>query len=321
MSRIASGAPRLHYGEVDMAAVVDAAITVIRPAAAARRLELTVDIRARPAMTYGDSGRLQQVVWNLLSNAIKFTPPEGRVWVQLEHDNGYRLSVRDTGAGIDPAFLPLVFEPFRQADGTITREHGGLGLGLAITKQLVELHGGTIEARSAGRGAGATFEIHLPSVVTASPEQVAHDPLFKARPAMILDVSLLQGLHVLVVDDEEEARTLLETALTQYGAQVTTVSSVAEAWRVIDRRPPDVLLSDIAMPDADGHSLVRQLRARAPSQGGAIPAVAITAYASVTDTLVAEAAGYQAHVAKPFEPSEVATLVALLGRTAQSPSK
>ena len=235
MSRIASGAPRLHYGEADMAAIVDAAVAVIRPAAAAKRLQLMVDIRARPAMTYGDAGRLQQIVWNLLSNAIKFTPPEGRVWIQLEHDNGYRLSVRDTGSGIAPAFLPLVFEPFRQADGTITREHGGLGLGLAITKQLVELHGGTIEARSAGRGAGATFEIHLPSVVAASPEQVAHDPLFKARPAMILDVSLLQGLHVLVVDDEEEARALLETALTQYGAQVTTVSSVAEAWRVIEQ--------------------------------------------------------------------------------------
>jgi signal transduction histidine kinase/ActR/RegA family two-component response regulator len=318
MSRIASGTPRLDFHAADLAAIVDASVEVIRPAAFAKRVRLEVEIRTRPAMTHGDSGRLQQVVWNLLSNAIKFTPPEGQVSILLERRGGYRVSVRDTGAGIDASFLPLVFEPFRQADGTITREHGGLGLGLAIAKQLVELHGGTIEAGSAGRGEGATFDVYLPSVIAAPAQGDMHDPVCDALPAMRMDDRLLDGLHVLVVDDEEDARELLATTLTRYGAEVTTAASAATAWTEIERHPPDVLLSDIGMPDQDGYTLVRQLRLRPPLRGGGIPAVAITAYASVNDRLAAESAGYQAHVAKPFEPSEVARLVATLGRSPSS---
>jgi signal transduction histidine kinase/ActR/RegA family two-component response regulator len=319
MSRIASGKPRLQFRRVDLAAIVDAAVEVIRPAALAKRLVLNVEIVARPAITRGDSGRLQQVVWNLLSNAIKFTPADGEVSVRLDFENGYRISVRDTGAGIDPAFLPLVFEPFRQADGTTTREHGGLGLGLAIAKQLVELHGGTIEVHSPGRGLGATLEVCLPSVVAEPRAEDAHDPFLDALPAMHMNVRLLDGLHVLVVDDEEDARELLATTLMQYGAAVRTAASAANAWTEIERHPPDVVLSDIGMPDEDGYALVRRLRARSGSRGAGIPAVAITAYASDQDRLAAQAAGYQAHVAKPFEPSEVARLVAALGRTSQGP--
>jgi signal transduction histidine kinase/ActR/RegA family two-component response regulator len=315
MSRIASGRPRLECRDVDLADIVDAAVEVIRPAAAAKRIRLNVEILSRPALTHGDSGRLQQVIWNLLSNAIKFTPPEGQVAVRLDHDEDYRVTVSDTGAGIDPGFLPLVFEPFRQADGTITREHGGLGLGLAIAKQLVELHGGTIVASSAGRGSGATLEVRLPSVVATPACGTAHDPFLSALPPVRTNVRLLDGLQVLVVDDESDARELLATALAQYGAEVRTASSAATAWQEIESRPPDVVLSDIGMPDEDGYTLVRRLRARSVSRGRRIPAVAVTAYASDADRLAAQTAGFQAHVAKPFEPSELARLVAALGRS------
>ena len=316
MSRIATGTPLLQCRDVDLAAIVDAAVEVIRPAALAKRLRLNVEVLIRPALTHGDSGRLQQVIWNLLSNAIKFTPAEGQVSVRLERDDdGYRLSVSDTGAGIDPAFLPLVFEPFRQADGTITREHGGLGLGLAIAKQMVELHGGTIAARSGGRGAGATLEVCLPSVIEAPAGASAHDPFLAPLPAAHTNVGLLDGLRVLVVDDEEDARDLLATALAQYGAEVRTAANAANAWKEIENRPPDVVLSDIGMPDEDGFTLVRRLRSQSRSRGGRIPAVAVTAYASDADRLAAQSAGFQAHVAKPFEPSELAQLVAALGRS------
>ena len=216
--------------------------------------------------------------------------------------------------------LPIGSPPSARHVAT-SREHGGLGLGLAIAKRLVELHGGTIQAHSLGRGSGATFEVHLPSVVPASGDVVVHgrSPV-ESQPATKIDKSLLRGLHVLVVDDEEDARILLETALTQYGARVTTATSAAEALAHIERRPPDVLLSDISMPNEDGHSLIRQVRARPHSKGGAIPAVAITAYASIGDGRAAEAAGFQAHLAKPFEPSEVAALTAVLGHAAASRS-
>jgi signal transduction histidine kinase/CheY-like chemotaxis protein len=316
MSRLKSGRPRLRVREADLAAIIDAALEVIQPAAAAKQLRLNVDVGPRPALTYGDPDRLQQVIWNLLSNAVKFTSPQGQIWVGLERHNGYRVTVADNGAGIEPTFLPVVFEPFRQADATTSREYAGLGLGLAIVKQLVELHGGTISAHSNGRDKGARFEIHLPSVVLPSAESVVGRDASPvgALPAAVVDSSLLRGLHVLVVDDEEDARVLLETALTQYGAQVSTAASAAEALAEIDRRLPDVLVSDISMPHEDGLALIRQVRARVPARGGAIPAVAITACASFSDGRSAKAAGFQAHVVKPFEPSEVATVTAHLAQ-------
>ena len=312
ISRIVTGKLRLQTRETDLATIVDAAVEIVQPAAAAKRVRLNVDIASRPALTTGDPDRLQQVVWNLLSNAVKFTPPEGQVTVRLVRDGGYRLSVQDTGQGIDPRFLPHVFEAFRQADGTASREHGGLGLGLAIARQLVEMHGGTIRARSEGRDAGATFEVQLPSVVQPAVATAGRGPTAVALPADRVDSSLLRDVRILVVDDEEDARALLETALAQYGAVVTTAASVREALEVLDEDAPDAVVSDIGMPNEDGYSLIRRLRARPASRGGDVPAIAVTAYASSGDQSAVEAAGYQAHVAKPFEPAEVARLVARL---------
>ena len=312
VSRIVTGKLRLQVDEVDLAAVIDAAVEVVQPAAAAKRLQLTSRIAARPAMTAGDPDRLQQVVWNLLSNAVKFTPAQGNVSISLERHDGYVIRVTDTGPGIEPKFLPFVFEPFRQADGSASREHGGLGLGLAIAKRLVELHGGTIETSSAGRGQGATFEVRLPSVLERSYGRALGDRMRPAATDGAPSPAMLQGIHVLVVDDEEDARMLLQTTLSGYGADVSTAASVAEALTVIERRPPHVLLSDIGMPNEDGYALIRRLRARSADAGGMIPAVAITAYASTRDRSEAVASGYQAHIAKPFEPADVARIVARL---------
>ena len=311
ISRIVTGKLRLQVREVDLAAIVDTAVDIVTPAALAKRLQLTTHIDARPALTQGDPDRLQQVVWNLLSNAVKFTPPDGAVTVGLTRQDGYVLTVQDSGPGIEPQFLPFVFDAFRQADGSATREHGGLGLGLAIARQLVEAHGGTIEAESAGSN-GAQFKVFLPSQIASSqvrssePDAVADDAV---------DSSLLTGIDVLVVDDDEDARLLLQMTLSRYGAAVTTVASAHEALQVIDRAVPDVVLSDIGMPHEDGYDLLRRLRARPAERGGTIPAVAVTAYASTTDRSSTQAAGYQAHVAKPFEPGDVARLVRRLVTT------
>ena len=315
ISRIVTGKLRLQVREADLAAIIEAAVEIVQPAATAKRLRLTVDIQQRPAVTAGDPDRLQQVVWNLLSNAVKFTEPDGQVTVRLERSGGYRLTVSDTGAGIEPRFLPYVFEAFRQADGTSSREHGGLGLGLAIAKQLVELHGGTIQARSAGRGMGATFEVVLPSVVIRRSPEVARSHAAEALDPDAIDATLLDSVRVLVVDDEEDARMLLETSLTHYGAEVLTAPSAAAAMERFDAFRPDVLVSDIGMPQEDGYSLIRRVRAMSPSDGGTVPAIAITAYASDADRQAAYAAGYQAHIAKPVEPAEVARVIARLALT------
>ena len=314
ISRIVTGKLRLRVVPVDLAAIVDAAVEVVRPAADAKQLRVDSDVEVRPALTSGDPDRLQQIVWNLLSNAVKFTPAGGRVSIRLWQANGYRIEVSDSGIGIDAVFLPHMFEPFRQADGTASREHGGLGLGLAIARQLVELHGGTIQARSAGLGSGASFEICLPSVLATVSSDAVRRPA-AALAAGAVEPSLLRDALVLVVEDEEDARTLLETALRQYGAEVITAASAAEALEVLDRAAPHVLLSDIGMAHEDGYALIRRIRARPAADGGRIPAVAITAYASAHDRDAATAAGYQAHVAKPFDPHQVALLVARLAST------
>ena len=305
ISRIVTGKLRLQIREVDLAAIVETAVDIVRPAALAKRLRLDASIETRPSLTQGDPDRLQQVIWNLLSNAVKFTPPDGQVSVRLMRKDGYVLTVQDSGVGIDPKFLPHVFDPFRQADGSSTREHGGLGLGLAIARQLVEAHGGTIAARSPGKDEGATFEVYLPSVVDV--QQPAGAP--GDSRADTVDASLLRGVDVLVVDDDEDARLLLQMTLSGYGAAVTTAATTGEALAAIDRAVPDIVLSDIGMPYEDGYDLLQRLRARSSEHGGTIPAVAVTAYASATDRASTQAAGYQAHVAKPFEPGDVARLV------------
>src|SRR6185295_11693285 len=226
ISRIVTGKLRLEVRPVDLAEVIDEAIEVVRPAAAAKQIALTTEIAVRPAMTSGDANRLQQVAWNLISNAVKFTTPGGAVRIRLTRHNGYRIVVTDTGEGIDPRFLPHVFDAFRQADATTTREH-------------VELHGGTIKARSDGGGQGSTFQVDLPSVVSEFPTG-AEPPARAEGPEMgAIDRHLLRDLHILVVDDEPDARDLIEMALSQYGATVTTVDSSAAALSEIDRRLPD----------------------------------------------------------------------------------
>jgi signal transduction histidine kinase/ActR/RegA family two-component response regulator len=314
ISRIVTGKLRLQVSEVDLAAIVDAAVEVVQPAAAAKRIRLMAALAVRPALTNGDPDRLQQVIWNLLSNAVKFTPPDGDVSVTLERLDGYRVTVRDSGPGIDPRFLPFVFDPFRQADASASREHGGLGLGLAIAKRLVELHGGTIRARRPDHGLGAVLEVVLPSVVPTRGRGASAAVPAEADSAETAGSGLLRNLRLLVVDDEEDARELLETALTGFGADVVTASSVADAFAEIDRRRPDVLLSDIGMPNEDGLMLIQRLRERPADRGGAIPAIAITAYAAGHDRAHAEAVGYQAHIAKPYEPADVARAVARLAR-------
>jgi signal transduction histidine kinase/CheY-like chemotaxis protein len=315
VSRIVSGKLHLRTRAVDLSGIVESAVDVVQPAATAKNIRLETEIEACPCMTTGDADRLQQVVWNLLSNAVKFTPPGGKVMLRLVHDHDYVLTVSDTGIGIDPAFVPQIFQPFRQADASPSREQGGLGLGLAIVRHLVELHGGTVSARSPGKGLGTTFEVRLPAVSPAAwpqretrPEAVASAP----EPA---HPDVLAGIDVLVVDDEDDARELVRTVLENYGATVTCAASAVEAIRALDRRVPDVVISDIAMAGEDGYSLVRRIRARPTAAGGGVPAIALTAYASASDHTKALEAGYDAHVAKPFEPSAIASLVRKLTGT------
>jgi signal transduction histidine kinase/ActR/RegA family two-component response regulator len=321
VSRIVTGKLRLQVRAVDLAAIVDSAVEVVQPAAAAKRIRLTPELMVRPAMTSGDADRLQQVIWNLLSNAVKFTPVGGEITITLRREHGYVLTVADTGIGIDPSFVPHMFEPFRQADGSASREHGGLGLGLAIVRQITELHGGTVTARSGGRGQGATFEVRLPSElgVTAPPARVdAGTPTLMSSAQ--INSRLLDGVHVLVVDDEEDARELLRTTFEAHGARVSVAISAAEAMQLFERVTPDVVISDIGMPFEDGYALIKRIRARRADRGGLVPAVALTAYAAPSDRLAALAAGYQAHIAKPYEPSEIATLVERLARGATTRS-
>ncbi|HYS26374.1 MAG TPA: ATP-binding protein [Vicinamibacterales bacterium] len=320
ISRIVTGKLRIQVRPVDLAEIIDAAIEVVRPAAAAKQIALTTEIAVRPAMTSGDPDRLQQVAWNLISNAVKFTTPGGAVRIRLTRNAGYRIVVTDTGKGIDSRFLPHVFDAFRQGDGTTTREHGGLGLGMAIARELVELHGGTIKARSDGDGHGSTFQVDLPSVVGDVPAGTEPPARSAGRATTAIDRDLLRDLRILVVDDEPDARDLIEMALSQYGAIVTTVDSAAAALSEIDRRLPDVLLSDVGMPRQDGFELIRRVRSRPLERGGGIPAIAVTAYASARDRESVLASGYEAHVAKPFEPEALAQTVAALCRAQIRPS-
>ncbi len=314
VSRITSGKLRLDLRPVDLAAAVESAVDSVRPAAQAKRIRLDVDLTPLGGTVLGDRDRLQQVAWNLLSNAIKFTPEEGLVTVRLEPTpHRARLVVRDTGRGIDPEVLPRLFEPFRQAEEPATRRHAGLGLGLAIVRHLVELHGGTVTAASEGKGRGATFTVELPLATSASPPPRTPP---QAQPALAggegLEPSetLLAGLRVLVVDDERDARDLLTAVLQQHGAEATAAASAREALEAIAQAPPDVLVADIAMPDEDGYLLLEQVRALPPERGGRIPAIAVTAYARAEDTRRALAAGFQVHLAKPLDPAVLALTVA-----------
>jgi PAS domain S-box-containing protein len=314
VSRIISGKLVLNLGSTSLAEAVEASIETVTPAAAAKRIAITSRVDDRSLTIVADMERLQQVVWNLLTNAVKFTPKDGEVSLQAYREGSdICISVRDTGEGIRPEALPLVFEPFQQADASTTRRHGGLGLGLAIVKHIVTAHGGTIHAESDGEGKGATFVVRLPAR-SAVPALGARTTPAGVRPSPRLD-----GLRILVIDDEEDARMLVAAVLCEQGADVHVAGSAAEALEKLALVRPDVVVSDIGMPLMDGYSLIQKIRALPPALGGRTPAVALTAYARAEDAQRAFAAGYQMHVAKPIEPSYLATVVANLGGRSQPP--
>ena len=317
VSRIAAGKLVLDLRPVNPKALVEAALDAIRGAAEAKQVRLEAQFEFSEGQVRGDPVRLQQVVWNLLSNAVKFSAQGGHVVVRLAGvDEQVVIAVQDEGEGIAPEFLPHVFERFWQADATRTRAHGGLGLGLAIVRELVHLHGGSVEAASEGKGRGTTLTVRLP-LVREGPDA---ESIFPPRPALSGErfhpTPTLKGVQVLVVDDDPDARESIAVALEQSGACVHAVGSAAEAVESLERNPPDVLLSDIAMPGMDGYALLRQARARL--RGARVVAAALTAYAGEEDRRRALAAGFQMHLAKPVEPAELVATVAKLAYAARA---
>ncbi|HEY6122216.1 MAG TPA: ATP-binding protein [Pyrinomonadaceae bacterium] len=308
VSRIISGKLHLDVRPVDFSSVVDAAITVMRPAADAKSIQITYSHEQVVGAISGDAARLQQVVWNLLSNAVKFTPEGGLITIRVEHLGSHvKLSVTDTGQGIDRGFLPLVFDRFCQADSSTTRGYGGLGLGLAIVRHLVELHGGTVQADSAGLGKGSTFSVTLPLISA----RISADNFPRLADIPSLKTSL-KGLRVLVVDDEADARQIISSLISRTGAEVLACESASEALTMLEQWKPDVLMSDIAMPEEDGYSLINKVRSLPAEKGGRIPAAAFTAYARDEDRKRALAAGFQMHIPKPISGGQLLSLVARL---------
>jgi signal transduction histidine kinase/ActR/RegA family two-component response regulator len=309
-SRIIAGKLTFETRPLELRPVIEAALDAASPAAEAKGVLLERSLPGPLPPVSGDAGRLQQVVGNLLANAVKFTPEGGRIEVRLARAGSTaHITIVDTGTGINPEFLPFIFERFRQADTTSTRKQKGLGLGLAIARQIVQLHGGTIEASSAGEGLGSTFTVKLPLLGATSP--VVSAPVLRTdeRPT---GTPTLDGITVLVVDDEEDAREAMAVLLGQAGARVISVAGAAEALDTLDRERPDVLLSDIAMPGEDGYALIRRVRSRSGETGGRIPAAALTAYATLEDRAKAIRAGYDEHIPKPVDPTRLIGAVALL---------
>jgi PAS domain S-box-containing protein len=310
VSRVITGKLQLHLGPVDLVGVVNAALDAVRPALEAKDIKIETRFQEGLKNIAGDVDRLQQVVWNLLSNASKFTPPGGVVEIRVIQDETYaEIDIRDTGPGIAAEFLPHVFERFRQADGSTTRTHGGLGLGLAIVRHLVELHGGLISAENVASGSGAVFTVKLPLPTTQL-------DLENVAPLTPLEEDFtgvdLQDVRILVVEDELDALDLITIDLTEHGARVRGTSSAAEALALLRSDEFDLLISDIGMADTDGYNLIRQVRNEEGEKGEHIPAIALTAYARTQDRVRAIAAGYNTHVAKPVEIRELVTVVKCL---------
>ncbi len=313
VSRIISGKLRLDVRTVDLIYIINAAIDSIRPAADAKsiRLQTMLDPAAGPIS--GDADRLQQIVWNLLTNAVKFTPKGGRIQVKLQRvDSHVEIVVSDSGIGINKEFLPHVFDRFRQADASSTRIHGGLGLGLSIVHQLVDLHGGTVAVQSEGEGKGATFTISLPFVGVVNNQQEAEPAQAHDEVIPLEGLPSLEGLKVLVVDDEADTRELILEVLKECGSEVITSGSVEEALIALEEHKPDILISDLGMPDEDGYSLISKIRALPPERGGHIPAAALTAYARAEDRMRVLRSGFQFHLPKPVDSAELVTVVASL---------
>jgi PAS domain S-box-containing protein len=308
MSRIISGKMRIEVQNVDLTMILDSAIESIRPTLAAKNLRIETSYRCRPCHTLGDGSRLQQIMWNLLANAAKFTPPGGRIDVGLrQRDDAIEVEVCDTGNGIDPAFLPHLFERFRQADGSSRRSHGGLGLGLSIVRHLAELHGGSVEAHSDGLGKGARFCVRFPlqaALPQAPVTSFQRQELPNAQEASV-DPADLDGLHVLVVDDDADALDLAARILSDSAARVSTAASVADALVKLRDERPDLIISDVSMPERDGFDLVRSVRAMPPEEGGGTPMLALTALARASDRELALECGFDDHLTKPIEPAQL----------------
>ena len=321
VSRIVSGKMRLDVRPVDLAAVVESAVEAVRPAASAKQIRLQTSLDPHPGTVLGDPDRLQQVVWNLLSNSVKFTPREGQVHLRLARRDGHaEIVVSDTGQGMAPDVVPHMFERFRQADSSTTRAHGGLGLGLALVKHLVELHGGSVLAHSAGPGEGATFTVRLPTnvhVVETPPPSDGHRAASAAAVDSIAPNRSLKAVRVLLVDDDVDTLELFTQILADVGAEILSATSAADAMVQFEQRPPDVLVCDIEMPGEDGYALVRRVRGLPAEDGGTVPAVAVTAYGRTEDRLRLLGAGYDRYVAKPVEPHELIAVIAAVNKRSQ----
>jgi PAS domain S-box-containing protein len=311
MARVLRGKLSLNAAPVNLLGLIKSAIDTVQTAAIAKSIQIN-PVLWDIGQVSGDNVRLQQIIWNLLTNAVKFTPSGGRIDIRLEQINDQaQITITDTGKGISPDFLPHIFESFRQEDASVTRKHGGLGLGMAIVYQLVEAHGGTVTADSPGEGKGATFTVRLPLInVNSKADQSS------PWPEQNLD---LTGIRVLIIDDDPDSRELISMVIAQAGAEATTVASAAEFLNVLESFQPDVVVSDIGMPEVDGYTLLRQVRSLSPDQGGQVPAIALTAYAGEIDRQQAIAAGFQKHIVKPIEPDKlVVAIVSLLSRQALS---
>jgi PAS domain S-box-containing protein len=317
VSRIITGNLRLDLHPLNIAPIVEAAVDALRPTADVKGIQLRTESSSGECLVKGDPNRLRQVIWNLLSNAIKFTQRGGVVGLSLKCvGSTVRLTVADTGEGISAEFLPYVFDRFRQAEGSISRKQGGLGLGLAVVRHLVELHGGSISAESGGLGQGSVFSVELPlAEERRDPARAEERRREVERRRSRSGAVRLDGVHVLLVEDDDDSRKLLGTMLKRYGARVTSTKSAAEALNVFSSDLPDLLISDIGMPDEDGYEFIRKLRALPAEKGGQTPAIALTGYASRKDRERALAAGYHQHIAKPIEQTEMITAIAaLVGR-------
>lgn len=311
VSRILQGKLVLYPQPVKLANTIEAAIETVRLAAQVKGIEIQTIFHPDVGQVMGDSARLQQVIWNLLSNAVKFTPSGGKVEIELAQiDNYAQIQVRDTGKGITPEFLPFVFEYFRQEDGSTTRRFGGLGLGLAIVHHLVELHGGTVQAQSPGQELGSTFTVRLPLLKDESEKMGGEKNSFES---LSLGLHPLQDIRVLLIDDEPDARELIAFILKEAGAIATVVSSASEALKIFPLVKPDLVVSDIGMPEIDGYMLIQQIRAMPPELGGKVPAIALTAYAGEINQRKAIVAGFQRHLAKPVESNDlIETIITLV---------
>ena len=318
VSRIITGNLRLDLNPLNLAPIVEAAVDALRPTAAAKGIEFKTDFSQPFFLVRGDPNRLRQVIWNLLSNAIKFTPSAGTVSIKLSGvDSAVRLVVSDTGEGIPTEFLPFVFDRFRQAEGSISRKQGGLGLGLAVVRHLLELHGATVSAKSDGIGMGSTFTVDLPIAEERRDPARADERRreIERRRSLGGEKVRLDGIHVLLVEDDNDSRKLLGMMLKQHGAEVSTAATAADALSLFCEKLPDVLVSDIGMPDEDGYELVRKIRALPTGKGALTPAIALTGYATRKDRERSLSAGYQRHIAKPIEQIELVMAIAsLVGR-------